>query len=153
MFGSKKDKFYSDRQDSERSLISESVSIEGTVTSSGAIDIAGLVKGPVNSKEVIIKDTGSVTGSIESDRCEIYGHMEGKVNAQQIVVGSTGVIKGDLVFGDTLRTEEGADIEGYIKKGNSLSRDEGKIKDILFAGGDNKDDKKPKKNGKPAVVA
>ena len=38
MFGYKKIKI----KDSERSLISETVSIEGTINSSGAIDIAGL---------------------------------------------------------------------------------------------------------------
>ena len=43
MFGDKKNKI----KDSERSLISETVSIEGTINSSGAIDVAGLVKGPV----------------------------------------------------------------------------------------------------------
>ena len=46
MFGDKKIKI----KDSERSLISETVSIEGTINSSGAIDVAGLVKGPVYSK-------------------------------------------------------------------------------------------------------
>ena len=46
MFGDKKK-----IKDSERSLISETVSIEGTINSSGAIDVAGLVKGPVISKE------------------------------------------------------------------------------------------------------
>ena len=43
-------------KDSERSLISETVSIEGTINSSGAIDIAGLVKGPVISKQIIVKE-------------------------------------------------------------------------------------------------
>ena len=55
----------------ERSLISETVSIDGTVNSSGAIDIAGLIKGPVFSKEVIIKETGSISGEVEADRVEI----------------------------------------------------------------------------------
>ena len=50
MFGDKKNKI----KDTERSLISETVSIEGTINSSGAIDVAGLVKGPVYSKEIII---------------------------------------------------------------------------------------------------
>ena len=49
-------------KDSERSLISETVSIEGTINSSGAIDVAGLIKGPIYSKEIIIRDTGSITG-------------------------------------------------------------------------------------------
>ena len=51
MFGDKKNKI----KDSERSLISETVSIEGTINSSGAIDVAGLIKGPVISKEIVIE--------------------------------------------------------------------------------------------------
>ena len=114
MFGDKKS-----LKDSERSLISETVSIDGTVNSSGAIDVAGLVKGPVYSKELIIRDTGSITGSIEADTVEIHGHLDGKVSAENIVIGATGTIKGDIEFGNNLRTENGADIDGYIKKTNS----------------------------------
>jgi cytoskeletal protein CcmA (bactofilin family) len=114
MFGDKKNKL----TDSERSLISETVSIEGTINSSGAIDVAGLVKGPVYSKEIIIRETGSITGSIEGDHIEIHGHLDGKVAGQDIVIGSTGTVKGDVEFGNNLKTENGADIDGYIKKTN-----------------------------------
>jgi len=114
MFGDKKKKL----TDSERSLISETVSIEGTINSSGAIDIAGLIKGPVYSKEIIIRETGSITGTIEGDLVEIYGHLDGKVVGQDIVIGSTGTVKGDIEFGNNLKTENGADIDGYIKKTN-----------------------------------
>ena len=114
MFGDKKNKL----TDSERSLISETVSIEGTINSSGAIDVAGLVKGPVYSKEIIIRETGSITGSIEGDRVEIHGHLDGKVSGQDIVIGGTGTVKGDIEFGNNLKTENGADIDGYIKKTN-----------------------------------
>ena len=115
MFGDKKNKL----TDTERSLISETVSIEGTINSSGAIDVAGLVKGPVISKELIVRDTGSITGTIEADDVEIHGHLDGKVTAQNIVIGATGTVKGDIEFGVNLRTENGADIDGYIKKTNS----------------------------------
>ena len=114
MFGDKKNKL----TDSERSLISETVSIEGTINSSGAIDVAGLIKGPVYSKEIIIRETGSITGSIEGDHIEIHGHLDGKVSGQDIVIGSTGTVKGDIEFGNNLKTENGADIDGYIKKTN-----------------------------------
>ena len=114
MFGDKKNKL----TDSERSLISETVSIEGTINSSGAIDVAGLIKGPVYSKEIIIRETGSITGSIEGDHVEIHGHLDGKVSGQDIVIGSTGTVKGDIEFGNNLKTENGADIDGYIKKTN-----------------------------------
>ena len=114
MFGDKKKKL----TDSERSLISETVSIEGTINSSGAIDVAGLVKGPVFSKEIIIRETGSITGSVEGDHVEIHGHLDGKVSGQDVVIGSTGTVKGDIEFGNNLKTENGADIDGYIKKTN-----------------------------------
>ena len=114
MFGDKKNKL----TDSERSLISETVSIEGTINSSGAIDVAGLIKGPVFSKEIIIRETGSITGTIEGEHVEIHGHLDGKVSGQNVVIGSTGTVKGDIEFGNNLKTENGADIDGYIKKTN-----------------------------------
>ena len=133
MFGDKKKKL----TDSERSLISETVSIEGTINSSGAIDVAGLVKGPVFSKEIIIRETGSITGTIEGDHVEIHGHLDGKVSGQDIVIGSTGTVKGDIEFGNNLKTENGADIDGYIKKTNkSKSTLTG---DFLFKKKDKKD--------------
>ena len=133
MFGDKKLKI----KDSERSLISETMSIEGTINSSGAIDVAGLVKGPVYSKEIIVRETGSITGSIEADLVEIHGHLDGKVSGQDIVIGATGTVKGDVEFGSNLRTENGADIDGYIKKTNSSkSKLTG---DFLFKKKDKKD--------------
>ena len=140
MFGDKKNKI----KDTERSLISETVSLEGTINSSGAIDIAGLVKGPVISKEIVIRETGSITGSIEGDRVEIHGHMDGKISGEDVIIGSTGTVKGDIEFSNNLRTENGADIEGYIKKTASKSKITG---DFLFS--KTKEEKKSKKNGKP----
>ena len=145
MFGDKKKKL----TDSERSLVSETVSIEGTINSSGAIDVAGLIKGPVFSKEIIIRETGSITGTIEGDHVEIHGHLDGKVSGQNVVIGSTGTVKGDIEFGNNLKTENGADIDGYIKKTNkSKSTLTG---DFLFK---KKDKKEPSENPeeRPEVV-
>ena len=145
MFGDKKVKL----KDTERSLISETVSIDGTINSSGAIDVAGLVKGPVYSKEIIVRETGSITGSIEADLVEIHGHLNGKVSGLDVVIGATGTVKGDIEFGNNLKTENGADIDGYIKKTNkSKSTLTG---DFLFK---KKDKKEPSDNTeeRPEVV-
>ncbi len=144
MFGDKTKKL----KDAERSLISETVSIEGTINSSGAIDVAGLVKGPVHSREIVVRETGSVTGTIEADRVEIHGHMDGKISADDIVIGSTGTVKGDIDFANNLKTENGADIDGYIKKSN---RAKSKLSaDFLFS--KSKDDKKTKENGSKDIA-
>ena len=96
MFGSKKKIFKI--KDTERSLISETVSIDGTVNSSGAIDMAGLVKGPVYSKEIVIRETGSIQVLLKQIIVEIHGHLDGKILAENVVIGSTGVVKGDIEF-------------------------------------------------------
>ena len=124
------------------------MSIEGTINSSGAIDIAGLVKGPVYSKEIIIRETGSITGSIEADHVEVHGHMDGKISGDNVVIGSSGTVKGDIDFGNNLKTENGADIDGYIKKSN---RAKSKLStDFLFS--KPKEEKKSKENGGSDVV-
>ena len=151
MFGSDKKKV-GERKDTERSLISETVSIDGTVNSSGSIDIAGLIKGPVISKEVVIKDTGSISGEIEADKVEVFGHLDGKISAENVVIGSTGVVKGDIEFSQNLRTEDGADIQRYIKKTAGAGKKESKSAgDFLFSK-KSSDEKKTKKNGKPTSV-
>ena len=40
-------------------------------------------------------------------------------NPNIVVIGATGTVKGDIEFGNNLKTENGADIDGYIKKTNS----------------------------------
>ena len=144
MFGDKKNKI----KDTERSLISETVSVEGSINSSGAIDIAGLVKGPVISKEIVIRETGSITGSIEGDRIEVHGHMDGKISGEDVIVGSTRTVKGDIEFSNNLRTENGADIDGYIKKTHGSKSK--LTPDFLFS--KTKEDKKPKENGGSETV-
>ena len=144
MFGDKKNKL----KDTERSLISETMSIEGTINSSGAIDVAGLIKGPVISKEIIVRETGSVTGTIEGDRVEIHGHMDGKISGDDIIIGATGTVKGDIEFGNNLRTENGADIDGYIKKTHGSKSK--LAPDFLFS--KSKDEKRAKENSKPETV-
>ena len=101
---------------SGRSYVGETLQLEGDLRSSGNLDIAGLVNGHVFVSEVTIRETGSVRGSLEASSVEINGHVEGKVTADSVIIGKNAVIKGDIFFKNTLKTEEGADIDGYIKR-------------------------------------
>ena len=119
---------------SGRSLIGETLQLEGDLRSSGSVDVAGLVNGNVFVSEMIIKETGSIRGSLEATTVEINGHVEGKITADAIIVGKSAVIKGDIFFKNTLKTEEGADIDGYIKRvnnGKSHSEEDIAIEEIV----------------------
>ena len=104
---------------SGRSLVGETLQLEGDLRSSGSVDVAGLVNGNVFVNEITIKDTGSIRGALEASSVEINGHIEGKITADSVIIGKSAVIKGDVFFRKTLKTEEGADIDGYIKRVNN----------------------------------
>ena len=104
-----------------RSFIAETMQIEGDFHYSGAVDVAGLINGNVYGKEMIILDTGSVKGNLYVSKLNINGHVEGQIVADEISLGSNSVIKGDILFKSHLKTEEGAEIDGYIK-GNKTKK-------------------------------
>ena len=119
---------------SGRSYVGETLQLEGDLRSSGSIDIAGLINGNIFVSEMTIKETGSVRGSLEASTVEINGHVEGKITADTVVIGKNAVIKGDIFFKSTLKTEEGADIDGYIKrvnKGKSNTEEDIAIEEIV----------------------
>ena len=127
---------------SGRSYVGETMQLEGDLRSSGNLDIAGLVNGHVFVSEVTIRETGSVRGSLEASSVEINGHVEGKVTADSVIIGKNAVIKGDIFFKNTLKTEEGADIDGYIKRvsnGKTNTEEDIAIEEIV----DRADAKKP----------
>ena len=106
---------------SGRSFLAETMQVEGDFHYSGAVDVAGLINGNVYGKEMIIFDTGSVKGNLHVSKLDINGHVEGKIIADEISLGSNSVVKGDILFKSYLKTEEGAEIDGYIK-GNKTKK-------------------------------
>jgi cytoskeletal protein CcmA (bactofilin family) len=114
MFGDNKDKLVS--LIVEKSTIGADFTIEGLVNSAGDVELGGSVKGPVNVKSLTIKEKGSVIGEINAEKVDVLGFVDGKVTAQKIVIGATGEIKGDLEFTESLVVEEGARLDGNVKK-------------------------------------
>jgi len=128
MFGENKEKLIN--LVVEKSSIGSDFTIEGLVNSAGDVDLGGSVKGPVNVKTLIIKEKGSVIGEINAELVEVLGFVDGKVTAKKIIVGATGEIKGDLEFTESLIVEDGARLDGNVKK-VPLSKIENKVTNFL----------------------
>ena len=114
MFGENKDKLL--QEPKEKSIISEDFTIEGLVNSAGEVELGGSIKGPVNVRSLIIKEKGSVIGEVNAETVEIAGYLDGKVSARNVIINGTGEIKGDIEYTELLRTEDGATMDGYVKK-------------------------------------
>ena len=83
---------------SGRSLVGETMQLEGDLRTSGSIDVAGLINGNIFVSEMTVKETGSIRGAVEATSIEINGHVEGKITADVVIVGKTAVVKGDILF-------------------------------------------------------
>ena len=141
---------------SGRSFVGESLQLEGDIRSSGSLDIAGLINGNLYVDDLVLKETGSIRGTIEVNKLEVNGHIDGKIIATTVIVGKDAVIKGDIFFKSTLKTEEGADIDGYIKRdtnGKSLKDEDIDIEEIIQRPQISKQKKRPKLVSEPQKTA
>ena len=128
MFGENKEKLVS--LVVEKSSIGSDFTIEGLVNSAGEVDLGGSIKGPVNVKALLIKEKGSVIGEINAERVDVLGFVDGKITAKKITIGATGEVKGDLEFTESLVVEDGARLDGNVKK-VPLAKIENKVTNFL----------------------
>ena len=98
------------------SLIGEGLNIEGDLLCKGKIEIAGIMNGSVKAENLKIFETGSIIGGVKAGRFEVFGFIEGEIYADDIYIGKTATIKGDIFFKENLKIDEGADVDGYIKR-------------------------------------
>ena len=128
MFGENKEKLVS--LVVEKSTIGADFTIEGLVNSAGEVELGGSIKGPVNVKVLIIKEKGSVIVEINAEKVDVLGFVDGKVTAKKITVGATGEVKGDLEFTESLVVEDGARLDGNVKK-VPLAKIENKVSNFM----------------------
>lgn len=127
----------------EGSFVSETCHVEGDMFTTGNLTIAGIIDGNIVSQRLVILDTGTINGNIESAKVEVEGQINGNVQGNNIYLGRNALIRGDICFFESLKTEEGADVDGYIKKSKPLSTKNIKLEE---------ENKSQKKFNKPTLV-
>ena len=106
------------RSEDGASLIGEGLNVEGDLNCKGSIEVAGIMNGNISAKGLKVLETGSIIGGVKAGRFEVFGFIEGEIYADDIVIGKTATIKGDVFFKESLKIDEGADVDGYIKRVN-----------------------------------
>ena len=104
---------------SEETIISGGVKIEGKITSSGNIRIDGEIQGDIFSKgNVNIGDAAKINGQINANVVTIGGKVNGIVKAKdKTILNSKSHLKGDI-FTKNLVIQEGAKFDGNCKTGH-----------------------------------
>ena len=98
------------------SHIGEGLQVEGDLTCRGTIEISGIMNGNIKAHNIKLLETGSIMGSVKAEIFEVFGYVEGETEAGEVKIGKTATIKGDVYFKENLKIDEGADVDGYLKR-------------------------------------
>ncbi|MFW5947577.1 MAG: bactofilin family protein [Gemmatimonadota bacterium] len=107
-----------------RAWIGASVVIEGDVTSSEDLTIAGRVEGDVAVRQntLVISPEARIHGDIVARDVAVHGRVRGTITADGTVgVGRTGTVEGDVTTA-RMKIDEGASLKGKVEITGSPSR-------------------------------
>jgi cytoskeletal protein CcmA (bactofilin family) len=106
----------------QHNIIGASTTIEGTLRSSGNVNISGTVNGNVEVEgRTMIMAGGVVDGELSTTSAEIAGTVTGQVAVRErLVLKSSAVVQGDIRTGK-LVIEDGATFNGKCEMGASAA--------------------------------
>jgi len=97
------------------SIISEGFTFEGTITSDGVLNIAGVVRGTITAKSVLIDSTGQVDGELNTESLVIKGDVKGDVNCDDLNVGPLAHVSGNINY-KYIHIQRGGKVSGTFNK-------------------------------------
>ncbi|MBB1471636.1 MULTISPECIES: polymer-forming cytoskeletal protein [unclassified Luteimonas] len=122
----------------KESLIAADLTIEGKISGSGHVRIAGKFKGDVNVEGDLTIETGAkLNGGVRAQRVTVAGELEGNIeSASRVELQASSVLMGDVKAG-TLTVAAGARIRGNVECGwgdDAPGKDDKGKKDASKAG-------------------
>jgi cytoskeletal protein CcmA (bactofilin family) len=100
---------------SKPSIISEGFEFVGTITSEGTLNIAGVVKGKITAKSVLIDVEGQVEGELNADLLMVKGRVLGDVKCQDLNVGPRAYMDGTIAY-QNIHIQRGGRVAGKFTK-------------------------------------
>lgn len=79
------------------------------------LHVDGRIQGEVAADEVVIGETGSITGTVQATTIQILGRVEGEVLAEDVKIGPAAMVRGTVSY-DALDIDRGANVTADLKK-------------------------------------
>ncbi len=96
------------------SLISMDMSVTGTMTAGGDIQVDGKVDGDITTGSLTVGEKAVVTGDILAEEVVVRGKIVGSIRARKVQLCSTCHVEGDI-YHQALAVETGAYFEGNCR--------------------------------------
>jgi cytoskeletal protein CcmA (bactofilin family) len=105
------------------SIIGNDLSIMGeriVIITKGTLQVDGEVQGDLHGAEVIIGESGKVTGTICGDTVEVRGHVSGTIKGSDVRLLDTSVVEGDI-YHHSIAIAAGAHFDGRVRRPKDIS--------------------------------
>lgn len=112
------------------SIISADLLVQGTLVSSGDIQIDGSVEGDVHSSGLVIGDKACIHGEVVAEDVVVRGKVQGSIRARKVLLAATCHVEGNILH-EAFAVEQGAFFEGNCRHSDNPLSDEGK-KSVAF---------------------
>lgn len=131
-------------------IIGQGTTIEGGLTASSDVRIAGRVVGEVKVQgKTVVTPEGEIDGQVHSSQADVAGHIKGDVVIEErLVLKSTARIEGSI-YTKKLVIEDGATFTGTCDMSGALPRTDSKSKRT----GDNRSAMKPVEASTPPAAS
>jgi cytoskeletal protein CcmA (bactofilin family) len=93
------------------SIIGSDLVVNGTLTTTGQMQIDGQVKGDVRSAALVVGERALIHGDIVGEDVTVRGRVQGNIRAHKVHLSSTSRVEGDI-HRQSMAIEAGAFFEG-----------------------------------------
>jgi cytoskeletal protein CcmA (bactofilin family) len=96
------------------SIISADMAIQGSLSSSGDMQVDGRVEGDIRSAGLVIGEQAEVHGEIFAQEVTVRGKVMGRIHARKVLLAATCRVEGDILH-EAFAVESGAYFEGNCR--------------------------------------
>jgi cytoskeletal protein CcmA (bactofilin family) len=107
------------------SIISADLVVQGTLTSTGDIQVDGRVEGDVRSSGLVIGDKAFIQGEVYADDVTVRGRVQGGIRARKVLLCATCHVEGNILH-EAFAVEAGAFFEGNCRHSDNPLSEEGR---------------------------
>jgi len=105
------------------SIISADLIVNGTLTSTGDIQIDGRVEGDVNSAGLVIGEKAFIHGEVLAEDVTVRGRVQGGIRARKVLLAATCHVEGNILH-EAFAVETGAFFEGNCRHSDNPMAEE-----------------------------
>jgi cytoskeletal protein CcmA (bactofilin family) len=97
------------------SVIADDLHIKGEVTTTGDVELKGVIEGDITCRTLMIAQDARVEGNARAEKVVVRGSVDGRINGVRVTLTSSAKVQGELIC-KALSVDEEAYFDGTSQR-------------------------------------